>query len=94
MDAGHFIPGSTCGKGLFFSERNVFSQCTGCNRFRHGNGNQYALALTRKFGEGVLEELDAIRREEKKKGIICRFSEPELKEIERIYKEKLKNLTT
>lgn len=89
LDCGHFISGNICGKELFFSEINNNGQCKGCNRFRHGNGSAYALSLTRKHGVDVLERLEKTRREEKEKGIICRYTKDELKEIEEKYKAKL-----
>jgi hypothetical protein len=61
MDAGHYIPKSTGGAGLYFHEKNVHPQCTGCNRFRHGNLTQYALRLQQKYGNNILKELDAMR---------------------------------
>lgn len=60
-DAGHYIP-KTAGLAVYFDEKNVNAQCTGCNRFRHGNLSQYALALRRKYGETILEELEWKRR--------------------------------
>lgn len=65
LDAGHYHP-RTSGMALFFDERNVHAQCRGCNRFRHGNLAQYALALQRRYGKGILEELDKKRQEIKK----------------------------
>jgi hypothetical protein len=61
MDAGHYIPKSVS-LALRFDERNVQVQCVGCNQWRHGNLTQYALALKRKYGENILEELDRDRR--------------------------------
>lgn len=63
--AGHYFPRTT-GLALFFDERNVNCQCAGCNTFRHGNLAAYAIALRKKYGEGILEELDAKRRQFKK----------------------------
>jgi hypothetical protein len=61
FDAGHYIPKSTGGAALYFHEKNVHPQCTGCNRFRHGNLTVYALRLQQKYGTGVLEELHKLR---------------------------------
>lgn len=60
MDAGHYIPKSVS-LSLRFDERNVHPQCTACNRFRHGNLTQYALALEKKYGANILEQLDSER---------------------------------
>lgn len=64
MDAGHYIP-KTAGLSIYFDERNVNSQCTSCNRWKHGNLSQYALALKIKYGNSILEELDETRRSPK-----------------------------
>lgn len=65
MDAGHYIP-KTAGLTLYFDERNVNCQCTHCNRWMHGNLSDYAIALRRKYGEKILEELDAEKHTLKK----------------------------
>lgn len=92
-NAGHYFPGSVCGKALFFSEINVNAQCSfSCNRMRHGNIPAYTLYLEAKYGQGIIQKLEAIRREEKEKGIICRFSKEELKEIAEKYQKKLEEL--
>ncbi len=59
-DAGHYIP-KTAGLSIYFDEQNVNCQCVGCNRFRHGNLSQYAIALRKKYGPDILEELDKRR---------------------------------
>lgn len=64
-DAGHYIP-KTAGLSIYFDERNVNAQCTGCNRFRHGNLSAYAIALRKKYGPDILEELDRLRRQTRK----------------------------
>lgn len=61
MDAGHYIPKSVGGSNLYFNEKNVHAQCTACNRFRHGNLHVYALRLREKYGNGILEWLEAYR---------------------------------
>jgi hypothetical protein len=61
MDVGHYIP-KTKGLSIYFNERNGNCQCTHCNRFMHGNLDAYALALKRKYGNGILEELDEVRK--------------------------------
>ena len=69
MDAGHYIP-KTAGLSLYFDERNVNCQCTYCNRWMHGNLAKYAIALRKKYGEMILEELDKKREEFKKYSIV------------------------
>ena len=81
-DAGHYVP-KTAGLSIYFDERNVHCQCTGCNRFRHGNLSQYALALKRKYGEQILEEIDQKRRQ------IRKISAPEYESLITLYKNKI-----
>lgn len=63
MDAGHYIPKSngSAGMSTYFDTANVNCQCTRCNRFLHGNLSQYALALKKKHGDSILEDLENIR---------------------------------
>ncbi len=65
MDCGHYIA-KTGGLAIYFLEKNLASQCTFCNRFKHGNLAAYAIALRQKYGPNILEELDAERRKIKK----------------------------
>jgi len=65
MDAGHYIP-KTAGLSLYFDEQNVNCQCTYCNRWMHGNLSKYAIALRKKYGKTILEDLDKKRRITKK----------------------------
>lgn len=64
-DAGHYIP-KTAGLSIYFDERNVNCQCTGCNRFKHGNLSNYAIAIMEKYGDSILVELDNERRKIRK----------------------------
>ena len=84
-DAGHYIP-KTAGLALYFDEKNVNAQCTSCNRFRHGNLSQYALALRRKHGEQILEELEWKRR------LITKITELDYVELIKLYKKKISEL--
>jgi len=60
--AGHYVAKSLS-LALRYHEQNVHAQCVACNLWRHGNLTSYALALKRKYGDNILEELDDIRRE-------------------------------
>lgn len=60
QDAGHYHPKSL-GLSVYFLEKGVHNQCTACNRFRHGNLTAYAIALRKRYGEGILEELEQIK---------------------------------
>jgi hypothetical protein len=84
-DAGHYEP-KTSGLSIYFLEENVHPQCTGCNRFRHGNQTQYALWLRRKYGEQILDKIDYY-----KKQTIQIHDNEYIKFIE-IYKQKIKEL--
>lgn len=64
-DAGHYIPKSVGGINLYFDEQNVHCQCTGCNRFRHGNLHEYALRLQEKYGANILQRLQYRRQNTK-----------------------------
>ena len=83
-DAGHYIP-KTAGLSIYFDERNVNCQCTGCNRFRHGNLSAYAIALRKKYGPDILEELDAKRR------TIVRYSTLDYQRMIDDYKQRIKD---
>lgn len=85
-DAGHYVP-KTAGLSLYFDERNVHAQCTGCNRFRHGNLTQYAIALRKKYGETILEELESKRR------ILRKITEQEYVDMIDLYKKKTEELS-
>lgn len=85
MDAGHYHAGSTS-LSLFFDEKNVHPQCSGCNRFRHGNLTNYALALKKKYGESILEDLQI------RKHLIDKITKSQYEEKIQEYKEKLKDI--
>jgi hypothetical protein len=85
MDAGHYHARTT-GLALYFHEANVWPQCTGCNRFRHGNIPAFSLFLQNRFGPGILPELDEIRRTFRK------ISETDYLELIAEYQKKLEAL--
>ena len=76
-DAGHFFHRSSI---MFFDPVFVRRQCTGCNRFKHGNLGIYAINLIGEIG------LEAFKEAEKKSHQLKRWSKKELKEIELKYK--------
>lgn len=85
MHCGHFIPKSL-GLSIYFEERNNSVQCPSCNVFRHGNLSSYAVALRKKYGETILEELDTQRQQ------IRKISQVEYEELIETYKKKLAEL--
>lgn len=81
VHAGHYIAKSLS-LTLRFNEINVQVQCVSCNLWKHGNLAQYALALKKKYGDNILEELDQIRRE----GEGTKITEAEYRELAEKYK--------
>ena len=83
--AGHYVPQSK-GNALRFDRRNVHCQCNTCNTFKAGNLYEYAVRLQKKYGMGILQELDAIKNQTKK------FTREELTGMIAEYKERLARL--
>jgi hypothetical protein len=79
---GHYV--SRTHMSLRYDEVNCNCQCIGCNVFKHGNMDVYAINLIKRHGEGVLQRLNQM------KNTIRKWSTVEMeKEIER-YKLKIK----
>lgn len=70
QQAGHYV--SRVHNSLRFDERNVHCQCVGCNIFKHGALDVYALNLQSRYGNDILKELN------QKKGQIKQFNAQEL----------------
>lgn len=82
MQNGHYV--SRTHMNTRYDETNNHCQCPGCNIFKHGNMDVYAINLIKKYGVDILEELN------KKKNTIRKWSVVEmLSEIER-YKKLIK----
>lgn len=62
LDCGHYIPKSVSGDVLYFYEKNLAPQCISCNRLKSGNIEEYKKRLIMKYGEGVILELNQLRR--------------------------------
>ena len=56
MDLGHFRHG----KNMDFIRENLHVQCSRCNRFLHGNLGIYAEKLEEKYGQGIIQKLNAL----------------------------------
>lgn len=56
MDAGHYVNRSHM--STRYDERNVHAQCRKCNRFDEGNQIGYTRGLIKKYGKGIIDELD------------------------------------
>ena len=65
MDAGHFIPRSL-GLSTYFEPRQVWQQCKTCNLSKEGNVYYYGLELKKRFGEGIVDELWTLQKQDKK----------------------------
>lgn len=85
IHAGHYEKRTYL--ALCFDERNVHPQCPRCNLWLNGNQSEYALALRRKYGETILEDLSAVKNSRDK------FSRMEYEEMISDYKKKLKELS-
>ena len=59
-DAAHFIPRQHM--SLKFDERNVNACCRECNRMKYGNLPGYTIGLVEKYGDGIIEELKALKK--------------------------------
>lgn len=84
-DAGHYISRSRT--ATLYDERNVNLQCKPCNRFPDGiTFDKYKKALIKKYGEGIIIELEETAKDSKK------FTPSELTELIETYKNKIKEL--
>jgi len=64
---GHYIERSYIGTA--FDERNNNAQCQKCNCWKDGNIRVYAIKLEEKYGVGILQELEELRRSNQGKKI-------------------------
>ena len=64
MDAGHYKKRQHL--GTRWDERNVNCQDTSCNSFKGGNMDVYAIRLEAKYGYGILQELEELKKKDKK----------------------------
>ena len=84
FDCGHFFNANNHWS-LRFDERNCNGQCVECNQWRHGHLLEYRKGIIKRYGQGILDELEEISTETRK------FSVDELKEIVILYKQKIKD---
>jgi len=72
LDCGHFFPNTERnsqlgGNALWYDVRNLNAQCSfNCNRMQSGNLSQYAIYLEKKYGHGILQELNTLYQTPKK----------------------------
>lgn len=84
MQNSHYISRSY--KSLRFDERNCHPACVGCNVFKHGAMDVYALKLQAQYGDSILYNL----QHEKHK--IKQFTVKELEELIELYTKKTKTV--
>lgn len=82
--AGHY---RTVGANpeLRFDERNCYKQCAPCNNHLSGNIVNFRIALISKFGDRFVADLEGPHKAKK-------YTIPELKELQELYKSKIKEL--
>lgn len=84
MDCGHFVGRQH--KSTRWSEINCQPQCRYCNRYCEGKKDVFAVRLIQTYGPHILMEL------QEQKNIITNYKPPDLEELIRSYKQKLKAL--
>lgn len=83
VDASHYY--SAGGHyAVRFHLDNVHSSCVYCNKFQHGNLQQYRIGLIARIGIDRVKALDQLANKER------RFTREELRKIIETYKQKLK----
>lgn len=87
-DASHFYSGGHHA-GLRFNEKNVHLSCAKCNRFLHGNLNEYRKRLPDRIGQSELDKLDELASRYKRTGF--KWDRITLISIIETYKQKNKS---
>lgn len=83
-DCGHYVNRKHL--STRWNERNCNGQCRSCNRFDEGNMLGYTRGLIKKYGEGVLNELDMLKHQ------VSKMTEFEGRLLIKHYKKKVKEL--
>ena len=83
-DAGHYIKRQHL--TTRWDEKNTNCQCRCCNRFRDGNKELYAISLEKKYGYGILQELDKLKNSNKL------FKLVDLEKMIKVYKLKVEEM--
>lgn len=76
-DCGHYVRRRHMGTRYHLKDNN--EQCRICNRMEDGNEEGQRIGLVKKYGEGVLEELETLKRTETK------YSQREINELTKFY---------
>ena len=82
MDGGHFV--SRRHNATLLVEENIHPQCKGCNKFRNGAPDDYALFMIDTYGLDAMRELIALKYQTRK------FTDIELLELIAEYKLRIK----
>ena len=85
-DCGHFW--SRRHMATRFCEDNAHAECSACNRFVADHLATYQVNLIRKIGQTRFDLL-AVKKES-----VCHYTEAELREIAKFYKEQAKKLSS
>ena len=64
FNAGHYF--SRGALNIRWNEKNVNGQCISCNKWKSGNIQGYEKGLIKKYGKGVIQELEIIKYQSKK----------------------------
>lgn len=81
---GHYV--SRVWLSLRFDEKNCNCQCAGCNVFKGGNMDEYAVRLIEKYGKGILKKLNA------QKYVVVRYTPDWYEKEIKHYKKAVKRL--
>ena len=81
---GHYI--SRAHMATRFDEKNSNGQCISCNIFKSGNVVEYRFGLIDKYGEEVVNQLEAMRNDQRQ------IKDHEYKELIQYYKDKVKQM--
>lgn len=84
LQCGHYVRRSY--NSLRYSLWNTAPQCVGCNMFKQGAADEFALALLKKHGDGILLWLNKEKQKYKQ------FTVKELEELRDFYKKKIEEL--
>jgi hypothetical protein len=84
-DAGHMYSVGNY-PSVRFNEKNVHSQCINCNRYNGGRVNDYRINFILEYSQAELDELDKLAHQS------IKYNINDLKELIKIYKEKIKEM--
>ena len=84
LQAGHFIDGR--GNAVLFDERQVYSQCYGCNVGRSGAYVEYFVWMEKEWGRDMIDEFRAMKSD------TVQYKTFHFVELEQEFKEKTRKL--